>query len=102
MPYAYTRWLLGHNIDHTADAYIKPTIQAVKYDYTLIIPKLSIENVEAKAVTTKEYDNLLKELQTEKQKREEDKKKTKELERRVSIMEKLQANPEFQNDLSNE
>jgi hypothetical protein len=34
------------------------------------------------------------------QEREEDKKKQKELERRVGIMEKLQANQEFQNDLS--
>lgn len=107
MPYTYTRWLLGHNIDPTADAYIKPTIRAVKYDYTLIIPQLSIENVKSKAVTTKEYDYLLKDLQNEKQKREEmeqereeDKKKQKDLERRVGIMEKLQANQEFQNDLS--
>lgn len=63
----------------------------------MLIPKLSIENVEAKAVTTKEYDNLLRDLETEKQKRIE---MEKSLEERISIMEKLQVNQEFQKDMS--
>lgn len=96
MPELYTRWLLGHNIDKTVDAYFKPNIKAIKNDYTQIIPQLSIEKVEAKTVTTKEYDNLLKDLQNEKQKRKEQE----ELKHRIDIMEKLQANQEFQNDMS--
>ncbi len=96
MPELYTRWLLGHNIDKTVDAYFKPNIKAIKNDYTQIILQLSIEKVEAKTVTTKEYDNLLKDLQNEKQKRKEQE----ELKHRIDIMEKLQANQEFQNDMS--
>lgn len=100
MPELYTRWLLGHNIDKTVDAYFKPNIKAIKNDYTQIIPQLSIEKVEAKTVTTKEYDNLLKDLQNEKQKRKEQEQEQEELKHRIDIMEKLQANQEFQNDMS--
>jgi hypothetical protein len=58
----FTKWLLGHNANQTVDRYVKPNIPALKEEYTRIIPHLSIERVEIKEITTKEYDQLLKEL----------------------------------------
>lgn len=62
VPEMFTKWLLGHNANQTVDRYVKPNIMALKEEYTRIIPHLSIEMVEVKEVTTKEYDQLLKEL----------------------------------------
>ena len=97
MPELYTRWLLGHNIDKTVDAYFKPNINAIKKEYTVVIPHLSMENVEAKVVTTKEYDYLVKEVQDEKRKRKEMEQKIENI--KDDIMGRLQANKDFHNDL---
>jgi hypothetical protein len=75
VPEMYTKWLLGHNANQTVDRYVKPNITALKEEYKRLIPYLSIEKVEVKEVTTKEYDQLLKELRkrTEEQERTDEK-----------------------------
>jgi len=72
---------LGHNANQTVDRYVKLNITALKNEYTRLIPYLSIEQVEVKEITTKEYDQLLKELR----------KKEKEQKRMDEKMDKLEA-----------
>jgi len=81
VPEMFTKWLLGHNANQTVDRYVKPNITALKEEYTRLIPQLSIERVEVKEITTKEYDQLLKELR----------KKEKEQKRMDEKMDKLEA-----------
>ncbi len=69
----------------------------LRNEYTFVIPQLSMENVEAKVVTTKEYDYLVKELQDEKRKRKEMEQKIENI--KDDIMGRLQANKDFHNDL---
>jgi len=93
VPEMFTKWLLGHNANQTVDRYVKPNITALKEEYIRLIPHLSIEQVEVKEVTTKEYDQLLKEL------RNKDKDYNR-LEKRMELLEKLLNDKEFQKDMS--
>lgn len=81
VPEMFTKWLLGHNANQTVDRYVKPNITALKEEYIRLIPYLSIERIEVKEITTKEYDQLLKELR----------RKEKEQKRMDEKMDKLEA-----------
>jgi integrase len=87
----YTRWLLGHDLDKTVNAYFKPNIKELKNEYTKIIPKVSIESVEIKRVTTKEYDQLLDKL------RKKDEEIT-NINKRMAALEGLLGNDEYLKD----
>jgi phage terminase Nu1 subunit (DNA packaging protein) len=64
-------------------------MKALKEEYKRLIPHLSIEKVEVKEVTTKEYDQLLKELRKKDKKQKQTDAKVDKLEAMVkSLLEK--------------
>lgn len=96
VPVLVTRWLMGHDVDKTVDAYFKPDLNSLKSEYTRLIPYLSIEDVELKAVTSKEYDELLRDSREKGDKitsmeRDSEKKdeQISKLEKKQGVMEKM-------------
>lgn len=75
-------WMLGHKINPITESYFKADVKNLKEQYLKGIADLTLEKVKVKAVTTKEYDQLLKELRQ----KDEDYKK---LERRLEILEEF-------------
>lgn len=61
MPHLYTRWLMGHTIDITTDAYFKPDPEAIKEDYIEIVDQLTTNKVQIKVVD--KYESVTQELE---------------------------------------
>ncbi len=93
-PELYTRWLLGHNIDKTVDAYFKPDLKSLKIEYTHMITYLSIESVKIRRIESEEVKNIVNEL-NEKDKR------LKDMEKKQEIMEEM-LKKMMENQLNNE
>ncbi|AUB59379.1 hypothetical protein BK009_00990 [Methanobacterium subterraneum] len=93
-PHLYTRWLMGHSVDSTTEAYFKADPEAVKEEYKQVVDHLTItQDIKFKPVTTEGYDQLLKEL------REKDK-DYKILENRLEILEGIVQDKAVQNELN--
>jgi integrase len=89
-PHLMTRWLLGHSIDKTTDAYFKADSEALKEEYKNVLNQLSIEKVKGKSVTTMEYDQLLQELRNKDKEQKYTKEKVERLEKLVASLVKYQ------------
>lgn len=85
-------FLLGHKIDKITEAYFKADEKALKKDYTKSVEHLTLQKVKIKTVTTKEYDALLKKLQSK------DKKMDK-MDKRLELLEKLLTDKEYAKDI---
>lgn len=70
MPHLMTRWLLGHTIEGTTNAYFKADPESVKEEYIEIVNKLSTSKVEVKIVRTG-YDGVISEIEGMKLKQED-------------------------------
>ena len=68
-------WFLGHEISGVNRSYIKSDPSKLKEEYLKVVQDLSIEKVKVQMVTTEGYDNLIDELQKERDSREEMEKK---------------------------
>lgn len=62
MPHLMTRFIMGHTIDKTSNAYFKMDPEVVKEEYIEIVDKLSTSKVEVKIVRTG-YDGVKSELE---------------------------------------
>ncbi|MCE7698486.1 MAG: hypothetical protein K8E24_006480 [Methanobacterium paludis] len=63
MPHLMTRWLLGHTIDGTTDAYFKADSETLKVEYLEVVDQLSTDQVEVKIIRTEAYDEVITELE---------------------------------------
>lgn len=54
----FTKFLMGHTVDQTHEAYFRADAQKLKERYIKFIPFLSIENVEARVIESREYADL--------------------------------------------
>ncbi len=61
MPHLMTRWLLGHTIEGTTNAYFKADLESVREEYIEIVNKLSTSKVEVKIVRIG-YDRIISEI----------------------------------------
>lgn len=111
VPHLVTRWLLGHSIDNTTSAYFKADPETLEEDYLEVVDELSTKEVKVKTITTEGYDNLLEELQKERETRNQENKakeekieslteKLEKLEKRQDLIDELQDNPEYLNKVS--
>ena len=86
-------WFLGHRINPVTEAYFKSNVKDLKMRYMNVVDRLTLSEVKVKNVTTKEYDQLLKELR---QKGEEYRK----LEKRLEILEQFLGDKGVQSELN--
>ena len=94
LPELATHWMLGHRIDQVTEAYFKADIDSLKKEYLKAVNDLSFEKVKIKTVTSKEYDRLLNDS------KEKDE-KIAAMEKRMELLEKLMADNDFANELTN-
>lgn len=59
MPHLMTRWLLGHTIDNTTNAYFKADSETLKVEYIEIVNQLSTDQVEVKIIRNDAYDEVI-------------------------------------------
>lgn len=88
-------WMLGHKPSKITGIYIKPSIKLLKNLYRNSVSNLSLEEVKLRDINSKEYDNLLKQLEESRQDAEL---REKEMKKRIDALERLQLNNEFHQD----
>lgn len=54
----FTKFLMGHGVDQTHEAYFRADTQKLKQRYVKYLPHLSIEDVEARVIESREYADL--------------------------------------------
>lgn len=72
MPHLMTRWLLGHSIEGTINAYFKADPEALKEEYIDIVDQLTTEKVKIKVIN--KYEEIRHDLDTVKEDLDEVKK----------------------------
>lgn len=89
-------FMMGHQIDKIAEAYIKPNIKALKREYMRCLEDLSIESVKVRRIESEEVKNIVNELNKKdkeiKNIAENSKEKDneiKELKKRMELMEEI-------------
>ena len=63
MPHLMTRWLLGHTIDGTTDAYFKADPEALKLEYLDVVNELCTDEVKVMKITTEGYDDVIAKIE---------------------------------------
>ena len=63
MPHLMIRWLMGHTIDGTTDAYFKADPEALKIEYLNVVNALSTNEVEVTTITTEGYREVKDEIE---------------------------------------
>ena len=76
-------FMMGHQVDKIADAYIKPNAETLKREYMKCLDNLSIESVEIRRIESEEVKNIVNELN-------EKDKQLKELEKRLDAVKGLE------------
>lgn len=58
VPHLTTRWLLGHTIDKTTEAYFKADPESLREDYISVVNELSTIDYEVKTIESPEFKEL--------------------------------------------